>query len=38
VPFQDPSLEQAIAGLGRRNDFDVSAHDVTLHGVCARCG
>ena len=37
VPFHDPKLERAISELTRRSDFDVSAHDVTLHGLCSRC-
>jgi Fur family transcriptional regulator, ferric uptake regulator len=38
VPFQDQRLERAIMGLSRRSRFDVSGHDVTLHGLCRRCG
>ncbi len=37
VAFHDTDLELAIANLPRRNDFDVSAHEVTLHGLCPRC-
>jgi Fur family transcriptional regulator, ferric uptake regulator len=37
VPFEDPSLEQAIDQLGQRMDFDVTAHDVVLRGTCDRC-
>ena len=37
VPFEDPELERAIRNLGRRGDFEVSAHDVTLRGLCDRC-
>jgi Fur family ferric uptake transcriptional regulator len=37
VPFHDPKLERAISEVTRRSDFDVSAHDVTLHGLCPRC-
>jgi Fur family ferric uptake transcriptional regulator len=36
-PFQDDALERAIRGLGQRVDFDVSDHDVTLHGTCVEC-
>ena len=36
-PFQDDALEQAIRGLASRVSFDVSDHDVTLHGCCASC-
>lgn len=37
VPFQDDALEQAIHGLATRVAFDVSDHDVTLHGSCDDC-
>jgi Fur family transcriptional regulator, ferric uptake regulator len=37
VAFEDPELERAITNLGRRREFEVSAHDVTLRGLCARC-
>lgn len=37
VPFSDPALERAIEGIGRREEFDVSTHDVLLRGVCPRC-
>lgn len=37
VPFQDDALEQAIHGLAARVAFDVSDHDVTLHGSCDDC-
>jgi Fur family ferric uptake transcriptional regulator len=36
-PFQDDALERAIRGLAARVAFDVSDHDVTLHGCCERC-
>lgn len=36
-PFQDDALEQAIHRLAERVSFDVSDHDVTLHGCCERC-
>jgi len=36
-PFQDDALEQAIRGLAGRVSFDVSDHDVTLHGCCQDC-
>jgi Fur family transcriptional regulator, ferric uptake regulator len=36
-PFQDDALEQAIRRLADRVSFDVSDHDVTLHGCCERC-
>jgi Fur family ferric uptake transcriptional regulator len=37
VPFEDPQLERAIARVSRSASFDVSDHDVTLHGLCRRC-
>jgi Fur family ferric uptake transcriptional regulator len=37
TPFQDDALEQAIHGLAARVAFDVSDHDVTLHGSCENC-
>jgi Fur family transcriptional regulator, ferric uptake regulator len=37
TPFQDDALEQAIRRLADRVAFDVSDHDVTLHGSCERC-
>jgi Fur family ferric uptake transcriptional regulator len=36
-PFQDDALERAIHGLATRVAFDVSDHDVTLHGSCENC-
>jgi Fur family ferric uptake transcriptional regulator len=36
-PFQDDALERAIRGLAARVAFDVSDHDVTLHGCCEAC-
>jgi Fur family transcriptional regulator, ferric uptake regulator len=37
TPFQDDALELAIRRLAERVSFDVSDHDVTLHGCCERC-
>ena len=37
TPFQDDALENAIRGLAARVAFDVSDHDVTLHGCCEGC-
>jgi len=37
TPFEDDALEQAIRRLADRVAFDVSDHDVTLHGSCERC-
>jgi len=36
-PFEDDALESAIRGLASRVSFDVSDHDVTLHGCCEDC-
>jgi Fur family transcriptional regulator, ferric uptake regulator len=36
-PFEDEALERVIHRLGERVAFDVSDHDVTLHGTCATC-
>jgi Fur family transcriptional regulator, ferric uptake regulator len=37
VPFHDANLERALNDVTSRSDFDVSAHDVTLYGLCPRC-
>jgi Fur family ferric uptake transcriptional regulator len=37
VPFSDDELEHAIHAVARRVEFDVSDHDITLHGTCRRC-
>ncbi|HUC06579.1 MAG TPA: Fur family transcriptional regulator [Solirubrobacterales bacterium] len=37
VPFEDPSLERAIAKLSDELSFEVSDHDVVLRGRCERC-
>ena len=36
-PFEDDALERAIRGLADRVSFDISDHDVTLHGACENC-
>jgi Fur family ferric uptake transcriptional regulator len=36
-PFEDDALERAIQHLAERVSFDVSDHDVTLHGECEAC-
>jgi Fur family ferric uptake transcriptional regulator len=36
-PFRDDELERAIRRVSKRVDFDVSAHDVLLRGLCAAC-
>jgi Fur family ferric uptake transcriptional regulator len=38
VAFEDEGLERAIVALGKRPDFKVSSHEVTLRGECADCG
>jgi Fur family ferric uptake transcriptional regulator len=35
--FEDDGLERAIGSLARRLRHRVSAHDVLIHGECARC-
>jgi Fur family ferric uptake transcriptional regulator len=37
VPFEDPSLERAIAKLSSELSFEVTDHDVVLRGRCERC-
>jgi Fur family ferric uptake transcriptional regulator len=37
VPFEDPSLERAIARLSEAISFEVTGHDVILRGRCERC-
>src|SRR3954447_24683896 len=37
VPFEDPSLEQAIAQVAGAMPFDVTEHDVVLRGRCEHC-
>jgi Fur family transcriptional regulator, ferric uptake regulator len=37
VPFEDPSLERAIAKLSGELSFEVTDHDVVLRGRCERC-
>lgn len=36
-PFADSSLEEAIEAVSRASDFEVTAHDVVLRGICAGC-
>jgi len=38
VPFEDASLERAIAKLSQEMSFEVTGHDVVLRGTCERCG
>jgi Fur family transcriptional regulator, ferric uptake regulator len=37
LPFSDDELEQVIGRVAGRVPFDVSAHEVTLHGACDAC-
>ena len=37
IPFKDADLERAIHAVGERADFEVTAHDVLLRGICPRC-
>lgn len=37
VPFSDAGLERAIEAIGERAEFEITAHDVLLRGVCPRC-
>jgi Fur family ferric uptake transcriptional regulator len=37
VAFEDERLERAITAVGKRPDFEVSSHEVTLRGECANC-
>jgi Fur family ferric uptake transcriptional regulator len=37
VPFEDPSLEKALAQVAGTMSFDVTEHDVVLRGTCDRC-
>ncbi len=37
APFEDQALERAIHAVGERAEFEVTAHDVLLRGVCPRC-
>ena len=38
VPIEDDAVERALHDMADRLDFQVEAHDITLHGKCARCG
>ena len=38
VPFEDQALERAIHAVAERAEFEVTAHDVLLRGICPRCG
>jgi Fur family ferric uptake transcriptional regulator len=36
-PFEDSGLEQALVSVEKRSGYDVSLHDVVLHGSCESC-
>ncbi len=36
-PFEDTGLEKALVSVERRSGYDVSLHDVVLHGSCDSC-
>ncbi|HEX3806030.1 MAG TPA: Fur family transcriptional regulator [Gaiellaceae bacterium] len=36
-PFEDPRLERALGTVEQHSGFDVSLHDVVLHGACGAC-
>lgn len=37
IPFEDDGIELAIQRAAQRVTFDVAAHEIVLHGTCARC-
>jgi Fur family transcriptional regulator, ferric uptake regulator len=37
VPFEDSTLERAIAKLSAEISFEVTDHDVVLRGLCEHC-
>ena len=37
IPFEDDDLERAIDRVARRVTFEVSEHEIVLHGTCAEC-
>ncbi|MFN8223422.1 MAG: Fur family transcriptional regulator [Gaiellales bacterium] len=36
-PFEDGALERALHRVAEGHGYAMSAHDVVLHGACARC-
>jgi Fur family ferric uptake transcriptional regulator len=36
-PFADSGLERALGRVEQRSGYDVSVHDVVLHGACDTC-
>jgi Fur family transcriptional regulator, ferric uptake regulator len=37
IPFADEELERTIDRVARRVTFDVSEHEIVLHGCCGDC-
>lgn len=37
IPFEDDDLERALDRVADKVTFQVTAHEITLRGVCARC-
>lgn len=37
VAFTDDALERAVHDVSRRASFQVSSHEITLHGTCEGC-
>lgn len=37
IPIEDDAVERALHEMAHRLQFTVDAHDITLHGRCARC-
>jgi Fur family ferric uptake transcriptional regulator len=37
IPFADPELEATIDRVAERVTFEVSEHEIVLHGACADC-
>jgi Fur family transcriptional regulator, ferric uptake regulator len=36
-PFEDPTLEKAIAGVAGGRGYEMAAHEVVLRGACGDC-
>lgn len=37
MPFEDERLERSIQRVAESAGFEMTGHDITLHGTCARC-
>lgn len=37
IPIADDDVERALHEMAHRLDFEVDAHEITLHGRCAGC-